>query len=230
MLFRSMDEESYNANFHMSPFATQSAGMMTRYDWNIKALRTLKQIQGENRAATHEEQEILSKYVGWGGLSQAFDANNENWKEEYGELKELLTPEEYEAARATVNNAFYTPSIVTSAIGNALVQFGFKDGNVLEPSLGVGNFFGCLPDSMSQAKLFGVEIDPVSAEIARLLYPSAKIEIKGFEETTYPDNFFDAVIGNVPFGDYKVFDPKYNKLNFKIHDYFLAKRDRKSVV
>ena len=218
-----MDEESYNANFHMSPFATQSAGMMTRYDWNIKALRTLKQIQGENRAATHEEQEILSKYVGWGGLSQAFDANNENWKEEYGELKELLTPEEYEAARATVNNAFYTPSIVTSAIGNALVQFGFKDGNVLEPSLGVGNFFGCLPDSMSQAKLFGVEIDPVSAEIARLLYPSAKIEIKGFEETTYPDNFFDAVIGNVPFGDYKVFDPKYNKLNFKIHDYFLAK-------
>lgn len=218
-----MDEESYNANFYMSPFATQSAGMMTRYDWNIKALRTLKQIQGENRAATHEEQEILSKYVGWGGLSQAFDANNENWKEEYGELKELLTPEEYEAARATVNNAFYTPSIVTSAIGNALVQFGFKDGNVLEPSLGVGNFFGCLPDSMSQAKLFGVEIDPVSAEIARLLYPSAKIEIKGFEETTYPDNFFDAVIGNVPFGDYKVFDPKYNKLNFKIHDYFLAK-------
>lgn len=239
-----MDEESYNVklgemleqrdevqkirvaesvNFHMSPFVTQSAGMMTRYDWNIKALRTLKLIQSENRAATHEEQKILSKYVGWGGLSQAFDANNENWNKEYSELKELLTPEEYEAARATVNNAFYTPSIVASAIGNALVQFGFKDGNILEPSLGVGNFFGCLPDSLSQAKLFGVEIDPVSAEIARLLYPSAKIEIKGFEETTYPDNFFDAVIGNVPFGDYKVFDPKYNKLNFKIHDYFLAK-------
>ncbi|HCJ08621.1 MAG TPA: helicase [Lachnospiraceae bacterium] len=210
-------------NFHMSTFATQSAGMMTRYDWNIKALRTLKQIQSKNRAATHEEQEILSKYVGWGGLSQAFDANNENWTKEYGELKGLLTPEEYEAARATVNNAFYTPSIVASAIGNALVQFGFKDGNVLEPSLGVGNFFGCMPDSLSQAKLFGVEIDPVSAEIARLLYPSAKIEIKGFEETTYSDNFFDAVIGNIPFGDYKVFDPKYNKLNFKIHDYFLAK-------
>lgn len=211
------------ASFHMSPFATQSAGMMTRYDWNIKALRTLKQIQGENRTATQEEQEILSKYVGWGGLSQTFDADNENWTKEYGELKELLAPEEYEAARATVNNAFYTPSIVASAIGNALVQFGFKDGNILEPSLGVGNFFGCLPDSLSQANLFGVEIDPLSAEIARLLYPSAKIETKGFEETAYPDNFFDAVIGNVPFGDYKVFDPKYNRLNFKIHDYFLAK-------
>ncbi len=215
--------EGFASDFHMSPFATQSAGMMTRYDWNIKALRTLKQIQTENRAATHKEQEVLSKYVGWGGLSQAFDANNEKWAKEYGELKALLTPEEYKAAKATVNNAFYTPSIVASAIGNALVQFGFKEGNILEPSLGVGNFFGCLPGSMSQAKLFGVEIDPVSAEIAKLLYPSAKIEIKGFEETAYPDNFFDAVIGNVPFGDYKVFDPKYNKLNFKIHDYFLAK-------
>lgn len=210
-------------NFHMSPFFTQSAGMMTRYDWNIKALRTLIQIQSEHRPATHEEQEILSKYVGWGGLSQAFDAGNENWTKEYSELKDLLTAEEYEAARATVNNAFYTPSIVASAIGSALVQFGFKNGNVLEPSMGIGNFFGCLPDSLSQAKLFGVEIDPLSAEIARLLYPSANIEANGFEETTFSDNFFDAVIGNVPFGDYKVFDPKYNKMNFKIHDYFLAK-------
>ena len=212
------------ANFHYNAFSGMTyGGMMKRYDSNIKALRTLKQIRLEKRPATPTEQEVLSRYVGWGGLSQAFDPNNDNWTKEYTELKELLTPEEYESARATVNNAFYTPTLVASVIGDALSQFGFKDGNILEPSMGIGNFFGCLPDRLSGSQLYGVEIDPVSAEVARLLYPSAKIEIKGFQDTTYPDNFFDAVIGNVPFGDYKVFDPKYNKLNFKIHDYFLAK-------
>lgn len=212
------------ASFHYNAFSGMTyGGMMKRYDSNIKALRTLKQVQSEHRPATPLEQDILSKYVGWGGLSQAFDPNNDNWTKEYTELKELLTPEEYESARATVNNAFYTPTLVASVIGDALSQFGFKEGNILEPSLGIGNFFGCLPERLSDSRLYGVEIDPVSAEIARLLYPSAKIEIKGFQETAYPDNFFDAVIGNVPFGDYKAFDPKYNKLNFKIHDYFLAK-------
>ncbi len=166
---------------------------------------------------------VLSKFVGWGGLSQVFDENNAGWTREYAELKELLSDEEYSAARATVNNAFYTSPEIAMCINSALVQFGFKGGNVLEPSMGIGNFFGSMPAPMQQSKLYGVELDSISGRIAKQLYQNANISITGFENTTYPDNFFDVVMGNVPFGDYKIFDPKYNKYNFRIHDYFLAK-------
>jgi len=189
----------------------------------VDAINTLKQIEAEGRLATPEEQKILSNYVGWGGLSQAFDENNTSWKKEYDELKALLSEEEYTAARATVNNAFYTAPEVASCISQALVQFGFRGGNVLEPSMGIGNFFGTLPTPLQRCNLYGVELDSISGRIAEQLYQKANISITGFEKTTYPDNFFDAVIGNVPFGDYKVFDPKYNKYNFRIHDYFIAK-------
>lgn len=199
-------------------------GAKTRYQWNMDSIRTLKQIESENRLATPEEQRILSKFVGWGGLSQAFDDNNESWSKEYEELKELLTDEEYSAARATVNNAFYTSPEIASCMNQALVQFGFRSGNVLEPSMGIGNFFGSMPTPMQgRNKLYGVEIDSISGRIAKQLYQNANISITGFENTAYPDNFFDVVVGNVPFGDYKVYDPKYNKYNFRIHDYFLAK-------
>jgi len=190
----------------------------------MDAIRTLKQIEAENRLATPQEQEILSKFVGWGGLSQAFDENNESWSKEYAQLKEFLTDEEYSAARATVNNAFYTSPEIASCMNQALVQFGFRSGNVLEPSMGIGNFFGSMPAPMQgRNKRYGVELDSISGRIAKQLYQNANISITGFENTAYPDNFFDVVIGNVPFGDYKVYDPKYNKYNFRIHDYFLAK-------
>ena len=201
----------------------EKGGAKTRYQWNMDAIRTLKQIESENRLATPEEQKILSKFVGWGGLSQAFDEENAGWSKEYAELKELLSDEEYSAARATVNNAFYTSPEIAMCMNSALVQFGFRGGNVLEPSMGIGNFFGSMPAPMQRSKLYGVELDSISGRIAKQLYQNANISITGFENTTYPDNFFDVVIGNVPFGDYKVFDPKYNKYNFRIHDYFLAK-------
>ena len=211
-------------NFHYNLWEVEKGGAKTRYQWNIDAIRTLKQVESENRLATTEEQKILSKFVGWGGLSQAFDDNNDSWSREYAELKELLTEEEYKAARATVNNAFYTSPEIAMCMNSALVQFGFRGGNVLEPSMGIGNFFGSMPAPMQgRNKLYGVEIDSISGRIAKQLYQNANISITGFENTAYPDNFFDVVIGNVPFGDYKVYDPKYNKYNFRIHDYFLAK-------
>ena len=211
-------------NFHYNLWELEKGGAKTRYQWNIDAIRTLKQIESENRLATTEEQKILSKFVGWGGLSQAFDDNNDSWSREYAALKELLTEEEYNAARATVNNAFYTSPEIAMCMNSALVQFGFRGGNVLEPSMGIGNFFGSMPTPMQgRNKLYGVEIDSISGRIAKQLYQNANISITGFENTAYPDNFFDVVIGNVPFGDYKVYDPKYNKYNFRIHDYFLAK-------
>ena len=210
-------------NFHYNLWEVEKGGAKTRYQWNIDAIRTLKKIEAENRLATQEEQAVLSKFVGWGGLSQAFDENNAAWSKEYAELKELLSDEEYSAARATVNNAFYTSPEIATCINSALVQFGFKGGNVLEPSMGIGNFFGSMPAPMQQSKLYGVELDSISGRIAKQLYQKANISITGFEKTTYPDNFFDVVVGNVPFGDYKIFDPKYNKYNFRIHDYFLAK-------
>lgn len=211
-------------NFHYNLWEMGKGGAKTRYQWNMDSIRTLKQIESENRLATPEEQRILSKFVGWGGLSQAFDDNNESWSKEYEELKELLTDEEYSAARATVNNAFYTSPEIASCMNQALVQFGFRSGNVLEPSMGIGNFFGSMPTPMQgRNKLYGVEIDSISGRIAKQLYQNANISITGFENTAYPDNFFDVVVGNVPFGDYKVYDPKYNKYNFRIHDYFLAK-------
>ena len=210
-------------NFHYNLWEMEKGGAKTRYQWNMDAIRTLKQIESENRLATPEEQKTLSKFVGWGGLSQAFDENNAGWNKEYAELKDLLSDEEYSAARATVNNAFYTSPEIAMCMNSALVQFGFRGGNVLEPSMGIGNFFGSMPAPMQRSKLYGVELDSISGRIAKQLYQNANISITGFENTTYPDNFFDVVVGNVPFGDYKVFDPKYNKYNFRIHDYFLAK-------
>ncbi|WP_334298461.1 helicase-related protein [Roseburia faecis] len=210
-------------NFHYNLWEMEKGGAKTRYQWNMDAIRTLKQIESENRLATPEEQKTLSKFVGWGGLSQAFDENNAGWSKEYAELKDLLSDEEYSAARATVNNAFYTSPEIAMCINSALVQFGFRGGNVLEPSMGIGNFFGSMPAPMQRSKLYGVELDSISGRIAKQLYQNANISITGFENTTYPDNFFDVVVGNVPFGDYKVFDSKYNKYNFRIHDYFLAK-------
>ena len=210
-------------NFHYNLWELPKGGAKTRYKWNVEAIQTLKQIESENRLATPQEQKILSNYVGWGGLSQAFDENNESWNNEFSELKNLLTEEDYVAARATVNNAFYTSPEIASCMNQALVQFGFRSGNVLEPSMGIGNFFGSLPTPMQRSNLYGVEIDSISGRIAKQLYQTANISIMGFEKTDYPDNFFDVVVGNVPFGDYKIFDPKYNKHNFRIHDYFIAK-------
>lgn len=213
------EEENFHFDMSMEP---EVRGPRTRFRWNEEAIRTLKQIENEDRPANAKEQEILAKYVGWGGLSQAFDEKNESWRREYKTLKELLTEEEYKAARATVNNAFYTSPEIAAAIYDALVRFGFRGGNVLEPSMGIGNFFGSMPQQ-EKSRLYGVELDSISGRIAQKLYPKAKIEIRGFEETSYPDNFFDVVVGNVPFGDYKVYDGKYNKYNFRVHDYFLAK-------
>jgi len=210
-------------NFHYNLWELQTGGAKTRYKWNVEAIRTLQGIEREKRMATPQEQKILSNYVGWGGLSQVFNQEDHSWGHEYMELKQLLSAEDYTAARATVNNAFYTSPEIAGCMNQALINFGFRKGNVLEPSMGIGNFFGSLPTPMQGCNLYGVEIDPVSGRIAKQLYQKANISIIGFEKTTYQDNFFDVAIGNVPFGDYKVYDPKYNKLNFRIHDYFLAK-------
>jgi len=215
--------EQKKRNFHYNLWELPHGGAKTRYKWNVDAIRTLKQIEAEGRLAASDEQKILANYVGWGGLAEAFDERNASWEKEYAELKELLTTEEYEAARATVNNAFYTSPEIASSMHQALLQMGFRGGNVLEPSMGIGNFFGSIPTPLQNCKLYGVELDSISGRIAKQLYQKANISITGFEKTTYPDNFFDVVIGNVPFGDYKVYDPKYNKYNFRIHDYFIAK-------
>ena len=215
--------EQKKRNFHYNLWELPHGGAKTRYKWNVDAIRTLKQIEAEGRLATPDEQKILANYVGWGGLAEAFDERNASWEKEYAELKELLTTEEYETARATVNNAFYTSPEIASSMHQALLQMGFRGGNVLEPSMGIGNFFGSIPTPLQNCKLYGVEVDSISGRIAKQLYQKANISITGFEKTTYPDNFFDVVIGNVPFGDYKVYDPKYNKYNFRIHDYFIAK-------
>jgi N12 class adenine-specific DNA methylase len=216
-------KEEKKINFHYNLVEVPKGGAKTRFGWNVDAIKTLKQIEQEGRLATREEQKMLSKYVGWGGLSQAFDERNASWEKEYSELKELLTEEEYAAARASVNNAFYTSPEIAMCINSALVQFGIRGGNVLEPSMGVGNFFGSMPAPMQRSSLYGVELDSISGRIAKQLYQNANISITGFEKTNFSDNFFDVVVGNVPFGDYKVFDPKYNKYNFRIHDYFIAK-------
>lgn len=210
-------------NFHYNLWNLPKGGAKTRYRWNVEAITLLKQIEGEGRLATGEEQKTLSYYVGWGGISEVFDSSNLSWKNECEELKGLLSTEEYEAARATVNNAFYTSPEIASCMHQALLEFGFRNGNVLEPSIGVGNFFGSVPTPLQRCNYYGVEVDSISGRIAKQLYQSANISITGFEKTTYPDNFFDVAIGNVPFGDYKLYDPKYNKYNFRIHDYFLAK-------
>ena len=199
-------------------------GAKTKYAANIAAIRTLKAIEADERLATPEEQEILSKYVGWGGIPQAFDGENGQWSKEYGELKELLTDEEYRAANASVINAHYTTPTVIHAIYSGLQNLGFEGGNILEPSMGVGNFFGAMPEEMRKnSKLSGVELDSITGRIAKQLYQNADIQVKGFEKTDFSDNFFDVVVGNVPFGNYPVSDKKYNRENFFIHDYFIAK-------
>lgn len=192
-----------------------------RYANNISAIKLLRRLEAENRLATTEEQAILAKYVGWGGLSEAFDESK--WPVEYSELKDLLTKEEYTSAKESTLTAFYTPPVVLESIYDTLRSFGFSKGNVLEPACGTGNFFGMLPEDMRQSKLYGVELDNISGRIAQYLYPESNIAIEGFEETNLPDNFFDITIGNVPFGDYGVYDPKYNQYGFRIHDYFMAK-------
>ena len=209
-------------NFRITDDHLGEGGLKTKYAYNVAAIRTLKTIEAENRNATPEEQEILSRYVGWGGIPQAFDEDSEKWANEYEELKELLTPREYEMARSSTLNAHYTSPTVIKAMYQALEQMGFRTGNILEPSCGVGNFLGLLPESMQNSNLYGVELDSITGRIASLLYPKADITVAGFETTDRKD-FFDVAIGNVPFGAYKVADKAYDRYNFLIHDYFFAK-------
>ena len=217
------EAEPYKAqNFHITNDHLGEGGAKTKYAFNIAAIQTLKQIEAEGRQATPQEQETLSKYVGWGGLPQAFDAENASWQKEYQQLKSLLTDEEYAAARGSTLNAHYTSPVVIRAMYEALDSMGFQDGNVLEPACGVGNFFGMLPEAMQSSKLYGVELDSITGRMARQLYPDARIEITGFEKTSRKD-FFDVAVGNVPFGNYKVADRAFDKYGFLIHDYFLAK-------
>ena len=210
-------------NFDLANNEVEQVGKKERFRRNIMAIQLLKKCQEENRFATPEEQIILSKYVGWGGIPEAFDERNSAWSTEYLELSSVLTPDEYAAARESTLTAFYTPPEVSTAIYKALEQMGFQDGNLLEPSCGIGNFIGMLPKSMEKAKVYGVELDTISAGIAQQLYQKSSIAAQGFEEVNVPDSFFDGVIGNVPFGDFKVADKRYDKHNFLIHDYFFAK-------
>ena len=210
-------------NFHITDDELGQGTPKEKFRANIMAIQLLKKCEEENRNATPDEQEILSRYVGWGGLADAFDETKSAWETEYLELKTVLTPEEYAAARASTLNAHYTQPIVIESMYQALENLGFTKGNILEPSMGVGNFFGMLPEKLNQSKLYGVELDSISGRIAKLLYPDANIQIKGFEKTDYPNDFFDVAIGNVPFGAYKVNDRQYDRYNFMIHDYFLAK-------
>lgn len=209
--------------FNLRENEVETVGKKERFRRNIMAIQLLKKCQEENRFATPEEQIVLSKYVGWGGLSEAFDENNPAWTTEYLELSSVLTPEEYASARESTLTAFYTPPEVITAIYKAMEQMGFKDGNLLEPSCGIGNFIGMLPDAMQDSKIYGVELDTISAGIAQQLYQKTTIAAQGFEETNLPDSFFDGVVGNVPFGDFKVSDKRYDKHKFLIHDYFFAK-------
>ena len=209
--------------FNLRENEVETVGKKERFRRNIMAIQLLKKCQEENRFATPEEQIVLSKYVGWGGLSEAFDENNSAWATEYLELSSVLTPEEYASARESTLTAFYTPPEVITAIYKAMEQMGFKEGNLLEPSCGIGNFIGMLPDTMQDSKIYGVELDAISAGIAQQLYQKTTIAAQGFEETNLPDSFFDGVVGNVPFGDFKVSDKRYDKHKFLIHDYFFAK-------
>ena len=209
-------------NFRITDDDLGVGGAKTRYGWNVTAIRTLRALEAEGRPATPQEQETLSRYVGWGGIPQAFDAQNEDWRKEYAELKALLSETEYVSARASTLNAHYTSPTVIRAIYDAVEQMGFRTGNILEPAMGVGNFFGLLPESMAGSRLYGVELDSLTGRIARQLYPKADITVAGFETTDRRD-FFDLAVGNVPFGNYQVNDKAYNHLRFNIHDYFFAK-------
>ncbi len=210
-------------NYRITDDNLGHGGQKAKYQMNIAAIRTLQAIEAEGRFATSDEQEILSRYVGWGGVADVFDPSKENWADEYAELKSLLTEQEYEAARASTLNAHYTSPTVIRAIYEAIGNMGFTTGNILEPSCGVGNFFGMLPEGMMDSKLYGVELDPITGRIAKQLYPNADIQIKGFEETQHPDSFFDIAVGNVPFGNYAIPDKRYDKQHPLIHDYFFMK-------
>ena len=210
-------------NFRIQDNDLGAGGPKAKYKANMEAIHLLQTLEKEERLATPEEQEILSRYVGWGGIPQAFEENNSSWANEYLELKNTLSSEEYSAARASTLNAFYTSPTVIRSMYEALENMGLKQGNILEPSCGVGNFMGLLPESMGKANMYGVELDPVSGRIAKQLYQKNKIAVQEFEETSYPDSFFDCVIGNVPFGAYQVSDRRYDRHHFMIHDYFIAK-------
>ena len=210
-------------NFDLANNQVEEVNKKERFHRNYAAIKVLKDCQNENRFATPDEQKILSRYVGWGGIPEAFDERAGAWHTEYAMLKNILTPEEYASARESTLTAFYTPPEVSTAIYKVLEQMGFQEGNLLEPSCGIGNFIGMLPKSMENAKVYGVELDTVSAGIAQQLYQKSSIAAQGFEEVNVPDSFFDGVIGNVPFGDFKVSDKRYDKYNFLIHDYFFAK-------
>lgn len=209
--------------FDLKAFELEEVGKKARFRRNIKAIRVLKECEFDNRFATPEEQQVLAQYVGWGGIPEAFDENNTAWADEFTELYGLLSPEEYQSARESTLTAFYTPPVVISAIYKAMEQMGFKEGNILEPSCGIGNFIGMLPQSMENSRVYGVEIDKISAGIAQQLYQRSSIAGQPFEEANIPDSFFDAVVGNVPFGDFSVADKRYDKNHFLIHDYFFAK-------
>ena len=209
-------------NFHITDEHLGEGGAKQKYARNIAAIRTLFQLEQEHRGATAEEQEVLSQYVGWGGLADAFDPSKDSWAKEYAELKGLLSEDEYAAARSSTLNAHYTSPTVIRSIYDAVERMGFHSGNILEPSMGVGNFFGMLPESMADSRLYGVELDSITGRIAQKLYPEANIKVAGFETTDRRD-FYDLAVGNVPFGNYKVNDKAYNKLNFSIHNYFFAK-------
>lgn len=214
-------------NFHITPNDEETTGKgfapKEKFRQNIEAIRTLEKIESENRTATPAEQEILSKYVGWGGLADAFDETKSNWAGEYQELKSLLSPEEYVSARESTLNAHYTSPVIIKSIYDAIDRMGFTKGNILEPAMGTGNFFGMLLEEMQQSRLYGAELDSITGRIAKQLYPNADVKITGFENTDYPNDFFDIAVGNVPFGQYKVADRQYDKHNFLIHDYFFAK-------
>ena len=210
-------------NFHITDDDLGAGGAKTKFKANIEAIRLLQTLDAEQRQATAEEQEVLSRYVGWGGIPQAFDEKNADWAKEYAELKSLLPADEYSEARASTLNAFYTSPTVIKAMYEALSNMGLSKGNVLEPSCGVGNFMGLVPESMENIKMYGVELDNVSGRIAQQLYQKNKIAVQGFETMQFPDSFFDCVVGNVPFGNYKVPDKRYDRHNFLIHDYFIAK-------
>ena len=216
-------DKSRAVNFHITDDALGIGGAKEKFKRNIEAIRTLEKIEGENRIATPEEQKILSQYVGWGGLADAFDESKSAWAGEYQELKSLLSDAEYASARESTLNAHYTSPVIIRSIYEALDNMGFEKGNILEPAMGTGNFYGCLPEKMQESRLYGVELDGITGRIAKQLYPKADIKITGFEKTDYPNDFFDVAVGNVPFGQYKVADRQYDKNNFLIHDYFFAK-------
>ncbi len=209
-------------NFHITDDHLGEGGAKQKYARNIEAICTLFKLEQEHRGATAEEQQVLSQYVGWGGLPDAFDPGKDSWAKEYTELKGLLSEDEYAAARSSTLNAHYTSPTVIRGIYDAVERMGFHSGNILEPSMGVGNFFGMLPDSMADSRLYGVELDSITGRIAKKLYPQADITVAGFETTDRRD-FYDLAVGNVPFGQYKVNDKAYNKLGFSIHNYFFAK-------